>query len=80
MTNRIKYDKIIKMNNNNAYLYLSYIKLEKFAEAYKISRDIDKEAFNDEYLIEKLRDIYKRGTYEQKSRVEKFCSNRNIEL
>ncbi|MEI0490485.1 tetratricopeptide repeat protein [Brachyspira pulli] len=75
-----EYDKIIKMNNNNAYLYLSYIKLEKFAEAYKISRDIDKEAFNDEYLIEKLRDIYKRGTYEQKSRVEKFCSNRNIEL
>ncbi|WP_181292152.1 tetratricopeptide repeat protein, partial [Brachyspira hampsonii] len=75
------YDKIIKMNNNNAYLYLSYIKLENFTEAYKISRDIDKEAFNnDEYFIEKLKDIYKRGTYEQKSRVEKFCGNRNIEL
>ena len=71
---------IINDKIKNAYSYLSYIKLENFAEAYKISRNIDKEAFNDEYFIEKLKDIYKRGTYEQKSRVEKFCSNRNIEL
>ena len=68
-------DTFLNYNNGkikNAYSYLSYIKLENFAEAYKISRDIDKKAFNDEYFIEKLNDIIKNGTDEQKTISEQF--------